>query len=107
MGEQELAQAMERAVEEGYRWDEEMSQIAESRANPEALEEGSQGGSRQMAAGGGKSQGGQQQAGGGGQSSGGQQQSSSGGDNLKSREYRGEDGKIHHHTKEYMERKGE
>ncbi len=64
MGEQELVQAMERAVEEGYRWDEEMSQIAESRANPEALEEGGQGSSMQMAASGGQSQGGQQQGGG-------------------------------------------
>lgn len=38
LGAQDLAQAMERAVEEGYRWDEEMSDLAESRVNPEALE---------------------------------------------------------------------
>lgn len=107
MGEQELVQAMERAVEEGYRWDEEMSQVAEGRASPEALEESDQGGSRQMAAGGGESQGGQQQAGGGGPSSGGQQQSSSGGYDLKSCESRGEDGQLHPHTKDYTERKGE
>lgn len=38
LGAQDLAHAMERAVAEGYRWDEEMSDLAESRVNPEALE---------------------------------------------------------------------
>jgi ferritin-like metal-binding protein YciE len=37
-GQNELAREMERAVEEGYRWDEEMSDLAESRINPEAIE---------------------------------------------------------------------
>lgn len=40
----ELAEAMERAVEEGYRWDAEMSDLAESRVNPEALEAEADGG---------------------------------------------------------------
>lgn len=35
---EDLAQAMETAVEEGYRWDAEMSDLTESRVNPEALE---------------------------------------------------------------------
>ena len=38
LGAEELAKAMERAVEDGYQWDEEMSDLAESRVNPEALE---------------------------------------------------------------------
>lgn len=38
LGAEDLAKAMERAVEEGYQWDEEMSDLAESRVNPEALE---------------------------------------------------------------------
>ena len=38
LGADELAQSMERAVQEGYRWDEEMSDLAESRVNPEAIE---------------------------------------------------------------------
>lgn len=37
-GEQELAQAMERAIKEGYEWDREMTKLAEGRVNPEALE---------------------------------------------------------------------
>lgn len=40
----ELAQAMETAVEEGYRWDAEMSDLAESRVNPEAIEAETDGG---------------------------------------------------------------
>jgi hypothetical protein len=32
--------------------------------------------------------------------------SSQGSDDLKSREYRGPDGEVHHHTKEYMEQHG-
>jgi ferritin-like metal-binding protein YciE len=36
-GEQDLAQAMQRAVEEGYEWDREMTELAEGRINPAAL----------------------------------------------------------------------
>ncbi|WP_274425186.1 YciE/YciF ferroxidase family protein [Chelativorans sp. YIM 93263] len=92
-GEQELAKAMEQAVEEGYRWDEEMSKLAERRVNNEALQEN------------GESQAISQSTSRDG-SDGQKQQRSSSGDDLKSREYRGEDGQVHHHTKEYMERKG-
>lgn len=102
MGEQELAQAMQRAVDEGYRWDREMTELAEGRVNPSAMEQGQGGGAQQGRSQGGQSQGGQSQ---GSQSQGGQ---NGGGDaDLKAREYRGEDGKIHHHTREYMERKGQ
>ncbi|MFC7399020.1 ferritin-like domain-containing protein [Chelatococcus sp. GCM10030263] len=38
VGQQELGEIMQRAVDEGYRWDEEMTRIAESRINPEAIE---------------------------------------------------------------------
>jgi len=38
LGQDDLAEAMERAVEEGYRWDEELSAVAEGRINPEAIE---------------------------------------------------------------------
>jgi ferritin-like metal-binding protein YciE len=42
-GQNELAREMERAVEEGYQWDEEMSDLAESRINPEAIESAMEG----------------------------------------------------------------
>jgi ferritin-like metal-binding protein YciE len=38
--EEELAQAMQRALDEGYRWDEEMSELAEGSINPTAVVEG-------------------------------------------------------------------
>ncbi len=38
LGDEELAQAMQRALEEGYRWDEEMSDLAEGTINPTAIE---------------------------------------------------------------------
>ncbi|WP_162913436.1 DUF892 family protein [Rhodospirillaceae bacterium SYSU D60014] len=41
-GEKELAQAMERAVKEGYEWDQKMTELAEGRINPAALEQGQQ-----------------------------------------------------------------
>lgn len=37
-GDSELAQAMERAVREGYEWDKQMTQLAESKINPAALQ---------------------------------------------------------------------
>lgn len=40
MGEQDLARTMQRALEEGYKLDEELTQLAESRINPAALEAG-------------------------------------------------------------------
>ena len=39
-GDSELANAMERAVREGYEWDEKMTQLAESKVNPAALQKG-------------------------------------------------------------------
>jgi ferritin-like metal-binding protein YciE len=41
-GEQELAQVMERAVKEGYEWDQKMTELADGRINPAALEQGKQ-----------------------------------------------------------------
>jgi ferritin-like metal-binding protein YciE len=40
IGEQELARTMERALKEGYKLDEELTRLAESRINPAALEAG-------------------------------------------------------------------
>ena len=42
MGEEQLAKVMERALEEGYKLDEELTRLAESRINPEALEAGAE-----------------------------------------------------------------
>lgn len=86
-GQAELAQAMDRALKEGYAWDQRMTELAEGQVNPQAMEQGSPGG----------------QARGGSGSRGGLQ--ASGGDDLKSREYRGDDGKIHHHTRAYQARR--
>lgn len=110
IGEEELARSMQQAVEEGYRLDREMTELAEGQVNPEALQQSNQQQSGQQSSG-------QQSTGqddrarseqGRGSSSGsgdsGSGRSSS--DDLKAREYRGEDGQIHHHTKEYMERQG-
>ncbi|HEY8262363.1 MAG TPA: DUF892 family protein [Methylosinus sp.] len=38
LAEEELAQAMQRALDEGYRWDEDMSELAEGSINPTAIE---------------------------------------------------------------------
>jgi ferritin-like metal-binding protein YciE len=54
----ELGEIMQRALDEGYRWDEEMSRIAESRINPEAIEAAVQS-SKGRSSGKGKSSGGQ------------------------------------------------
>jgi ferritin-like metal-binding protein YciE len=166
VGEEELVDAMQEALDEGYSWDSEMTELAEGGINPEAImsgemdEEGRKGGRKSQASGqgGGRSEsqkqgggqrsqsakggekssgekgGGEQQGSGrksqsaksssgakkSGGSSGGRQQggsksqsakggSRSGGEDrsdLKSREYRDEQGNIHHHTREYMERHG-
>ncbi|MDF2766583.1 MAG: hypothetical protein K0S81_3578 [Rhodospirillales bacterium] len=181
MGEQELARTMQRALEEGYKLDEELTRLAESRINPAALEAGeedeeeeededefedeeeeeeedeeeaqqaSQSGQPSKSSGslasksggsqGSKSEGAQASKSGGPQSSksggsqgsksggsqasksggsqpsksGGSQQKSAGGkeakgdesSDLKSREYRDKDGNVRHHTREYMNRRGE
>jgi ferritin-like metal-binding protein YciE len=38
-GEQELTDAMQKALDEGYRWDQELTKLAEARINPEGFEE--------------------------------------------------------------------
>ena len=106
-GEEQIARAMEKAVDEGYRYDREMTELAEGRVNPEALQAGSGQESESGSAQDGERRGSSGSEGGGGRSSGSGSSGSSGdSSDLKSREYRGEDGQIHHHTREYMERKG-
>jgi ferritin-like metal-binding protein YciE len=124
LGEEELARVMERAVEEGYELDEELTRLAESRINPSALESGEEAEdeededeeedeeddedddedeeespSRQQA----KSKSSQSR-----KSSGGEKQAKgrAGGADLKSREYRDESGEVHHHTRSSVERRG-
>jgi ferritin-like metal-binding protein YciE len=98
MGEHELAGAMQRALEEGYNWDRELTDIAERRVNPSAVQSEAENertdNTRQS----------QEESGTGSNSS----NSSSGSDrDLNARAYRGEDGRIHHHTHSYMERRSE
>jgi ferritin-like metal-binding protein YciE len=106
-GNDELAKGMAEAIEEGYRLDEDLSWLAEHRINLAAMEAGSG-----ADFGGDGKRSGRDPSGGG--SAGAKSERSThfvrsegSSDDLKSREYRGEDGQIHHHTREYMERKGE
>jgi ferritin-like metal-binding protein YciE len=164
MGEEQLAKAMERALKEGYKLDEELTRLAESRINPEAVKAGAEededededeefeeedegedegeddededdededededsseeeegeetvedgekdaiaeerrttksGKSPQRQAS--KPKGGQRKEVGGKQAKG-----KGASSDLKSREYRDEKGKVHHHTREYMSRRG-
>lgn len=86
---EELEQAMQRALDEGYRWDQEMSELAEGAINPAAIESEDE-----------------QQA----QSQEDQEEEKRGGgeeSDLKEREYRDESGRIRHHTRKYMEKRGD
>lgn len=136
LGVDDLVQTMERAVEEGYELDEELTKLAEARINPSALEAGEgsdeeedeeeededededdeededededEGEDRDED----KESGSRQQAKSKPSSSrkssgGGKQAKGRGGESdLKSREYRDEKGEVHHHTRGYMERRG-
>jgi ferritin-like metal-binding protein YciE len=136
LGEDDLVQVMERAVEEGYELDEELTKLAESRINPSALEseEGSEeedeedededeydeedededededeeSESRQEAKSKPSSSSKSKPSSSSGKSSGGGKQAKSRGgeSDLKSREYRDEKGEVHHHTRGYMDRRG-
>ena len=158
MGEEQLAKAMERALEEGYKLDEELTRLAESRINPEALEAGAEedeeedeefeeededededeeededededeededdedddedssgeeegeGAEERHASKSGKSQQRQASKPGGVQrkdASGKQPKGESASSDLKSREYRDKKGKVQHHTRESMNRRG-
>lgn len=106
-GEDKIARTLERAVEEGYQLDRELTEIAERRVNPEAA------GDKKRASGaeGGETAGREAKEGDGGgkgrKSAPGDGENADGGDSsdLKSREYRDSKGNIHHHTRKYMERK--
>ena len=136
LGVDDLVQTMERAVEEGYELDEELTKLAEARINPSALEAGEgsdeeedeeeededededdeededededEGEDRDED----KESGSRQQAKSKPSSSrkssgGGKQAKGRGGESdLKSREYRDQKGEVHHHTRGYMERRG-
>ena len=133
LGVDDLVQTMERAVEEGYELDEELTKLAEARINPSALEAGEgsdeeedeeededededdeededededEGKDED------KEAGSRQQAkpkpSSSRKSSGGAKQAKGRGgeSDLKSREYRNQKGEVHHHTRGYMERRG-
>ena len=86
LGVQTVIQAMERATEEGKRFDDELTRLAENEVNPAMLEgEQVQGEQRSFA---GSSQEADREA------------------DLKAREYRDKDGNVHHHTKKWMEQHG-
>ena len=104
MGDDQLAKAMADAIKEGYRLDEELTQLAENRINPEAIRAGSDEdvGSEGKPSTSGSDGGGSAHSKKG--SSGGTPRSGGSSDDLKSREYTGSDGQVHHHTREYMER---
>jgi ferritin-like metal-binding protein YciE len=136
LGVDDLVQTMERAVEEGYELDEELTKLAEARINPSALEAGEgsdeeedeeeededededdeededededEGEDKDED----KESGSRQQAKSKPSSSrkssgGGKQAKGRGGESdLKSREYRDQKGEVHHHTRGYMERRG-
>ena len=101
MGDQELARSMDEVIRDGYKLDEQLTKLAESEINPQAIEAGGGAGGRsgqgESASGqsGGNGSGG---AGGGssassGTSSSGSGSSGSGSDDLKSREYMERKGK--------------
>jgi ferritin-like metal-binding protein YciE len=133
LGVDDLVQTMERAVEEGYELDEELTKLAEARINPSALEagEGSDEEEDEEEDEGededdeedededededkdeDKESESRQQAKPKSSSSrkssgGGKQAKSRGGESdLKSREYRDQKGEVHHHTRGYVERRG-
>ena len=174
MGDRDLARAMQRALDEGYKLDEELTRLAKSRVNPSAMEAGEEedkeedefeaedeeededaedededededeedaeeededeedededkgagseqeevrrtAGSKQPQKPGGSQKSGGAQQSGGAQKSGGSQKERGGAgqgksqgasSDLKSREYRDDKGEVHHHTREYMGRRG-
>ena len=86
LGVQSVVQAMERAIEEGKRFDDELTELAEREVNPRMLE-------------------GEQGQAVGEQRSFAQSEADKEAD-LKAREYRDKDGNIHHHTRKWMEQHG-
>ncbi len=96
MGQQRVAEVFERALDQGKRFDKTMTGIAVKQANPAMMD-----GQSEAEPGRGETR--QETRGGKGQDGGGRQDRS-----MQNREYRDEDGNVHHHTKAYMEQhKGE
>lgn len=96
LGEQELVRTMQTAVEEGYVLDHELTNLAEGRVNPEAADEAElaaaeEGQDEQSASGSSRSE----------------QPANDDEADLKAREYTDKEGRVHHHTREYMERKAQ
>ena len=92
LGQQEIADAMQVALDDGHALDGELSALAEGWVNPTAIEQANAGQADEGTA---------AVTNDADAATEGQRSSS---DDLTSREYKGPDGKTHHHTKEYMER---
>ncbi len=102
LGQEELATALQAASDQGKRFDDQLSELAERELNPLLLQ-GAQAGEQDGAG----EDGNQRRQGGSGREQRSFSGSSEGGeDDLKDREYRDEDGEIRHHTRSYMEQHG-
>lgn len=95
LGQQTIVNAMERALDEGKRYNDELTELAERELNP-AMLQGLKGGAEGAGSLG-------EERSFGGQSGG---ALSGEADDLKAREYRDKDGNVHHHTRKYMEEHG-
>ena len=91
-GEQELVDIMQRALDEGYELDDQLTEIAQQGVSADAAEAGSEEGQPEDA-----------EAADG--SADGARSARSGGDDLAAREYKDAQGRVHHHTKSSMEKK--
>lgn len=124
MEEEQLVDAMERALEDGKRFDEELNRLAEEEINPRVfeMEEGEEeedgrgrsqrgrsaqtsgrqsSGSRRSSGSGGREASSRREARGG---NGGRSRSSGQDSDLRQREYRDQEGRVHHHTRTYLAR---
>jgi ferritin-like metal-binding protein YciE len=98
LGQENVVETMEQVLEQGKRFDEEMTKLAEEEVNPRMLDDGE---SMEMAD---QQEAGQKNAGSG---RGSRQSASKGSEaDLKKREYRDEKGQAHHHTRTYTEQHG-
>jgi len=116
MEQESLAEAMERALEDGKRLDRELSELAEEGINPHIFE--SEGGEREETGDQRRSGAGRERFGSEGRVRGGKHSASSEhrerprspgkhggeGSDLRGREYRDRQGQIHHHTRSYAQR---
>jgi len=99
LGQENVVQTMEEVLEQGKRFDDEMTKLAEEEVNPRMLDDGE---TREMA----DQKGAREKN---ARSGPGSRQSTargSEGADLKGREYRDENGQVHHHTRTYTEQHG-